>query len=74
MAPPKMTRAGIDEPTAARTRGSAEKRSLPPPRPESKSDYECKYCEYMEICHASPVWDNPKLNEIRLKFYPFDNL
>ncbi len=59
---------------AVTMRSMAEKRSLPPPRPESKSDYECKYCEYMEICHASPVWDNPKLNEIRLKFYPFDNL
>ena len=29
MAPPKMTRAGIDEPTAARTRGSAENKLLP---------------------------------------------
>jgi CRISPR/Cas system-associated exonuclease Cas4 (RecB family) len=52
----------------------ADKKSLPPPRPESKSDFDCRYCEYMDICHASPVWDNPKLEELRKKFYPFDNI
>lgn len=51
-----------------------EKKSLPPPRPSSKSDFDCRYCEFMDICHASPIWDNPKLEEIRRKFYPFDNI
>lgn len=52
----------------------AEKKNLPPPRPESKSDFDCRYCEYMDICHASPIWDNPKLDEMRKKFYPFDDI
>jgi CRISPR/Cas system-associated exonuclease Cas4 (RecB family) len=50
------------------------KKTLPPPRPDSKSDFDCKYCEYSDICHASPVWDNPKLEEMRRKFYPFDGI
>lgn len=49
-----------------------EKKSLPPPRPESKNSFECRFCEFSDICHKSNVWDVDNLNEIRGKFYNFD--
>lgn len=42
---------------------------LPPPRPTSKEEYDCRYCEFKSICHKSKVWDDPELAEKRLKFY-----
>lgn len=49
-----------------------EKKTLPPPRPLTKSDFDCKYCEYSSICHSSNIWDSPNLDELRKKFYSFD--
>jgi len=48
---------------------SGEKKRLPPPRPDSKSAYECKNCEFRKICHKSPVWDNKNLDNQRKDFY-----
>lgn len=42
---------------------------LPPPRPISKDDYECRYCEFQSMCHSSKIWDDPNLLQKRLKFY-----
>jgi CRISPR/Cas system-associated exonuclease Cas4 (RecB family) len=42
---------------------------LPPPRPISKVDYDCRYCEYQSICHKSKIWEDPDLADKRLKFY-----
>jgi hypothetical protein len=42
---------------------------LPPPRPVSKEEYDCRYCEYQSICHKSKIWDDPELMQKRLKFY-----
>lgn len=47
----------------------AEKRLLPPPRPEEKSDTQCSRCEFASLCHQSPIWKDPKLNEKRKFFY-----
>jgi len=44
---------------------------LPPPRPVSKDDYDCRYCEYQSICHKSSIWKDPELMQKRLKFYGF---
>jgi CRISPR/Cas system-associated exonuclease Cas4 (RecB family) len=45
---------------------------LPPPRPKTKNDYECRYCEYKDICHNSSIWEDTKLSKIRKDFYKFD--
>jgi CRISPR/Cas system-associated exonuclease Cas4 (RecB family) len=50
----------------------AERKSLPPPRPRSKDSWECKTCEYKDICHASSIWSRDDLDELRSKFYTFD--
>ena len=50
-----------------------EKKSLPPPRPESKNSFECRFCEFSSTCHNSGIWDDDNLNELRSKFYSFDN-
>jgi len=42
---------------------------LPPPRPLTKSDYECKYCDFAPLCHKSKVWNDPDLEDKRKKFY-----
>ena len=46
-----------------------DKQMLPPPRPDSKQDYECRYCEFKDICHSSDIWDDPDLDKKREKFY-----
>jgi len=46
-----------------------EKKKLPPPRPATKADYECKYCDFRSICHATDIWDNPNFNQYRKDFY-----
>ena len=50
-----------------------EKKSLPPPRPDSKGSFECRFCEFSSTCHNSGIWDVDNLNELRSKFYNFDN-
>ena len=45
------------------------KKGLPPPRPKSIKEYECKGCAYLDICKKSKVWKDPDLNEKRQKFY-----
>jgi hypothetical protein len=46
------------------------KKLLPPPRPISKSSYECKDCSYKKWCHkAGGIWDDPQLDEKRKDFY-----
>lgn len=47
----------------------AKETLLPPPRPFAKNDYDCLHCPFRGKCHSSSVWENPKLNEIRRKFY-----
>lgn len=42
---------------------------LPPPRPTSKDDYDCRYCNFQSICHKSKIWEDPSLMQKRLKFY-----
>jgi CRISPR/Cas system-associated exonuclease Cas4 (RecB family) len=42
---------------------------LPPPRPISKSSWDCKSCSYQQVCHKSAVWKDPKLEEKRKSFY-----
>lgn len=42
---------------------------LPPPRPLSQTDTDCRYCEYQSICHNSMIWQDPDLAQKRLKFY-----
>lgn len=49
-----------------------EKKTLPPPRPLSKNDFDCKYCEFSSICHSSSIWQSERLEELRKKFYSFD--
>lgn len=50
-----------------------EKKTLPPPRPTDKNDFDCKFCEFKETCHDSNIWNSPNLDELRRKFYSFDN-
>lgn len=46
-----------------------EKKKLPPPRPLRKDSFDCKWCDFKEICHNSAIWKDPNLNEKRIKFY-----
>lgn len=46
-----------------------DSRLLPPPRPTSKSDYECKYCEFAPLCHKCKIWTDEHLIDKRKKFY-----
>jgi len=50
----------------------SERKSLPPPRPKSKDSWECKMCEYKDMCHAAGIWNRVDLDDLRRKFYPFD--
>jgi CRISPR/Cas system-associated exonuclease Cas4 (RecB family) len=45
------------------------KKRLPPPRPEKKSDYECKSCDFSKLCHKSDAWKDPELAKRRKDFY-----
>jgi hypothetical protein len=49
-----------------------EKKTLPPPRPVSQNDFDCKYCEFKNSCHSSKIWQADNLNDLRSKFYSFD--
>ncbi len=51
-----------------------EKKTLPPPRPVSQNDFDCKYCEFKDTCHSSKIWNANNLDELRSKFYSFDIL
>ena len=45
-------------------------KKLPPPRPVSKSDYECKNCPFSSMCHKSKTWSDEKnLRKKRHSFY-----
>jgi len=46
-----------------------ENRLLPPPRPNSKSDWECKSCDFRAICHPAAIWQDPDLEQKRKGFY-----
>lgn len=46
-----------------------DEKLLPPPRPYSKDEFECKYCEFQSICHKTAIWDDPSLDEKRRTFY-----
>lgn len=46
-----------------------ESKKLPPPRPLRKDTYDCKYCDFKEVCHNSKIWSDPELNQKRIKFY-----
>ncbi len=49
---------------------SKPKPLLPPPRPISKSSYECKSCPFSKFCHKSGgIWDSPDLEAKRTEFY-----
>jgi CRISPR/Cas system-associated exonuclease Cas4 (RecB family) len=49
----------------------AEKKLLPPPRPAEHDAGECKNCEFSSRCEESGIWDDPRLEEKRKKFYNF---
>lgn len=42
---------------------------LPPPRPLSKDEYECKNCEFKSNCHASKIWQHKNIDRYRQEFY-----
>ncbi len=42
---------------------------LPPPRPSSKSCYECKNCSFSSLCFKSSIWKDSNLENKRKKFY-----
>jgi len=44
-------------------------KQLPPPRPEDKSSYECRGCEFSSLCHKSGIWKDKDLNKKRKGFY-----
>ena len=46
-----------------------DRKQLPPPRPENKTCYECKGCDFRTLCLKSAIWKDPKLNEKRKSFY-----
>jgi hypothetical protein len=48
---------------------SGSNKKLPPPRPATKSSYDCKGCEFKTICHKSSVWDDKDLDKKRQQFY-----
>ena len=54
---------------ASKMNEMVEDKLLPPPRPVSKEDYDCRYCEFQSICHNSKAWQDPELLQKRLKFY-----
>lgn len=54
---------------ASKMNDMVEEKLLPPPRPLTKDEYECRYCEFQSICHSSKVWEKPDLLQQRLKFY-----
>lgn len=45
-----------------------QKKMLPPPRYE-KDSYDCDGCSFKKICHASKVWDDPKIEQKKKDFY-----
>jgi radical SAM protein with 4Fe4S-binding SPASM domain len=47
----------------------AKEKKLPPPRPATKADYECKNCKFRKICHSSKIWQSSDLNGYRKSFY-----
>jgi len=47
----------------------ADDKKLPPPRPDDKASFSCRYCDYTSICHTSGIWNDPSLIAKRLKFY-----
>lgn len=42
---------------------------LPPPRPATKSSYDCRNCDFKTICHNSNIWDKSNLEDMRKQFY-----
>ena len=43
---------------------------LPPPKPDDKSCWDCGNCEFSDLCHASPVWDDAeRLKDMQQEFY-----
>jgi len=46
-----------------------KKKLLPPPRPDNKSSFECKNCEFKDMCHKSRAWGLPNIDEIRKGWY-----
>jgi hypothetical protein len=42
---------------------SKGKVKLPPPRYATRKSYPCSGCEFKNLCHKSPVWDNPNLEQ-----------
>jgi hypothetical protein len=42
---------------------------LPPPRPTTKSSFDCRCCDFKTICHTSNVWDKSNLTSMRKQFY-----
>lgn len=51
-----------------------EDRLLPPPKPETKDDYECGKCEFSNICHKSLIWEDDLLHVKRQKFYDINSV
>jgi len=47
----------------------AKDKKLPPPRPDRKTSYDCKYCIFKDKCHSSKLWNDEKLAQMRKDFY-----
>ncbi len=45
------------------------KKALPPPRPKDKANFDCKNCDFRQLCHKSKIWKSPNLNKMRRNFY-----
>jgi len=54
---------------AAKMNSMVDDKLLPPPRPTSKTGFDCKYCDFTSICHGSKVWNDPNLDAKRHAFY-----
>lgn len=54
---------------AIKMNSMVDKKLLPPPRPDTKDSFDCKYCEFSSICHGSKVWNDPNLGAKRADFY-----
>jgi hypothetical protein len=47
----------------------AASKKLPPPRPLTKTVWECQGCDFKNLCHKSVIWKDENLESKRKNFY-----
>lgn len=47
----------------------SKEKKLPPPKYDSKKNFQCTYCDFKSLCHKSKIWDSPTLESSRREFY-----